>query len=144
MLEDRTALTEDIATLTRKMRTVFDNIVRKQGLTLARARILQKLRASGAGASQRTLADELEIEGPTLVRLLDHLEDLGMIARLAVEGDRRAKQIVLTEEGREMADAVEEISSGFRSNLLRDIDPSEVESARQVVERMHRNLGRLE
>lgn len=139
-----TAITEDIATLTRKMRTTFDNMVRKKGLTLARARILRRLRTMGAGESQRVLAEELEIEGPTLVRLLDNLEQLGFIERTAVAGDRRARQIVLTQEGERQAEEVETVAGIFRQAVLEGIDPADIETARRVVAQMQRNLGALE
>jgi MarR family transcriptional regulator for hemolysin len=109
-----TTITDDVANLTRKMRTVFDNMVRKKGLTLARARILRRLQTVGTGSTQRALADELEIEGPTLVRLLDNLEQQGCIERAAVEGDRRAKQILLTKEGEHQAEEVEAVAVVFR------------------------------
>ena len=76
-------LIDDITSLTRRMRTIFDNMVKEKGLTLARARILRLLKRSGSGATQSALATELEIEGPTLVRLLDNLESLGWIERQA-------------------------------------------------------------
>jgi MarR family transcriptional regulator for hemolysin len=132
---------DDVSTLTRKMRTVFDNMVREQkGLTLSRARILRTLRKAGAGATQRALAEELEIEGPTLVRLLDNLEQLGCIARAAVAGDRRAKQIILTEEGERQAEEVEAVVDVFRQTIFSGIDPKEMEIARKVMAQMQRNL----
>ena len=133
-------LIDDITSLTRRMRTVFDNMVKERGLTLARARILRLLKKSGAGATQSALATELEIEGPTLVRLLDNLESLGWIARQAVEGDRRAKQIVLTEEGRRQADEVDLIARDFRGTLFRDIDPEDMATAIKVVRHISANM----
>jgi MarR family transcriptional regulator for hemolysin len=136
-----TTIIDDVSNLTRKMRTVFDNMVRVKGLTLARARILRRLHTAGAGETQRALAEELEIEGPTLVRLLDNLEQLGCIARVAVEGDRRAKQIVLTEEGERQAEEIESVAVVFRKAILDGIDPNEIEIARKVVTQMQKNLG---
>lgn len=133
-------LIDDITTLTRKMRTVFDNKVKVRGLTLARARILRLLKRSGAGLTQSVLASELEIEGPTLVRLLDNLEGLGWIERQAVEGDRRAKQIALTQAGLLEAEEVERIARDFREALFRDIDPDEMATAIRVIALVHANM----
>ena len=133
-------LIDDITTLTRKMRTVFDNKVKVRGLTLARARILRLLKRSGAGLTQSVLASELEIEGPTLVRLLDNLEGLGWIERQPVEGDRRAKQIALTQAGLLEAEEVERIARDFREALFRDIDPAEMATAIRVIALVHANM----
>lgn len=133
-------LIDDITTLTRKMRTVFDNKVKQRGLTLARARILRLLKRSGTGLVQSVLASELEIEGPTLVRLLDNLESLGWIERQAVETDRRAKQIVLTEAGMQEASEVERIARDFREVLFRDIDPADMATAIKVIALVQANM----
>src|SRR3954451_10203009 len=94
-----TTILDDVTNLTRKMHTVFDNMVRERGQSLARARVLRRLQTAGAGDNQKALAEYLEIEGSTVVRLLDSLEQLGCIERQTADGDRRSKQIVLTEEG---------------------------------------------
>lgn len=134
-------LIEEITNVTRKMRTVFDNMVKEKGLTLARARILRLLKKADSAATQRALALELEIEGPTLVRLLDNLESQGWIERRAVEGDRRAKQIVLTEEGHRQEREVDVIAQRFRIEIMKGIDPDDMETAIRVMGQMSRNLG---
>ncbi|MBL0370962.1 MarR family transcriptional regulator [Rhizobium sp. KVB221] len=130
--------------VTRKARTLFDNHVKEKGLTLARARILRLLANSNAGATQRTLAHELEIEGPTLVRVLDNLEAQGCIERLAVATDRRAKQIVLTEEGIRQAAEVEGIVEHFRAAIQGDIAPDDLQVVLRVIAQMNRNLELLQ
>ncbi|MBB4066116.1 MarR family winged helix-turn-helix transcriptional regulator [Gellertiella hungarica] len=137
----RQILLEEITALTRHMRTVFDARVRVRGLTLARARILLRLKRAGEGETQKRLADALDIEAPTLVRLLDSLEEAGSIARIAVEGDRRAKGIVLTESGEAEADALEDTLDDFRSDLLAGIDEKDLDVTLRVIRQM---LGNLE
>ena len=91
----KAAFSEELWKVSRKMRTAFDARVRAEGLTLARARALIFLGKKDC-MTQTELADALEIEGPTLVPLLDGLEKQGLIERRPVDGDRRAKQIALT------------------------------------------------
>lgn len=134
---------EEIVNVTRKMRTVFDNMAKERGLSLARARILKTLGGSDCGASQRMLADELEVEGPTLVRLLDNLEKLGCIKRVSVESDRRTKQIVLTEQGRQKAAEIEDVGKGFRTKMLAGVDPGELDVALRVITQVSANLDAI-
>ena len=131
---------DELVNLTRRMRTVFDNMVREHGLTLARARILHKLGTDSCGATQRALADELEVEGPTLVRLLDHLESQNSIERHTVEGDRRAKRIVLTAEGRKQAEEVEEVIGQFRDKIMGGITDEELAIALKVINQLSHNM----
>ncbi|WP_156503162.1 MarR family winged helix-turn-helix transcriptional regulator, partial [Tistrella mobilis] len=86
----RSDVTNELATASRKMRTGFDALVRTRGLTLARARALMLL-ARHPGISQTELAGLLEIENPTVVRLLDGLEKQGLIRRTPAETDRRGE-----------------------------------------------------
>lgn len=91
-------LAADLSLASRKMRNLFDALVRERGLTLARARALLLL-AETRTWTQRELAEELEIEQPTVVRLLDGMEKQGLIVRQPVAGDRRANHIKLTAIG---------------------------------------------
>ena len=133
-------LVDTITHLTRRMRTVFDARVKEEGTTLARARILRQLKRGGEVMTQRALAAALEIEGPTLVRLLEALETGGLIERRAVEGDRRAKHIFLTAEGRLQADHVERIATAFRSRLVDGVKLDDMTAALDVLTRLARNL----
>jgi MarR family transcriptional regulator for hemolysin len=100
--DPRERLLDDLSRVQRKMRALFDARVKERGLTLPRARALLIL-GRGAELNQRELAEELDIETPTLVRLLDGMEKQGFIERRSVEGDRRAKQIAMTPRGAKVA-----------------------------------------
>lgn len=134
---------EELTILTRRMRTVFDAHVRERGLTLARARILLRLKRTGCGDTQKALAEELEIEAPTLVRLLDGLQEAGAVRRVSVEGDRRAKGIELTENGALQAGEVEETLVQFRAGMVEGVPPEDLEVALRVIRRMQKNLEEM-
>jgi MarR family transcriptional regulator for hemolysin len=136
-------LLEELTILSRRMRTVFDARVRRVGLTLARARILLRLKKSGSGETQKALAEELEIEAPTLVRLLDGLQEAGTVARVAVDGDRRAKGIVLTTDGRRQAGEVEKTLSAFRTDMLSGIAAEDLDVTLRVIRQMQTNLEQM-
>ncbi|QRM32024.1 MarR family transcriptional regulator [Microvirga sp. VF16] len=130
---------EELWKVSRKMRTLFDARVRAKGLTLARARTLIFL-SKKEGMTQTELAEMLEIEGPTLVPLLDSLEKQGLIERRPVNGDRRAKQIALTATGQEQAAHVDRLVKEFRSDVLKDISEDDLKVAIRVCEAMGRNI----
>ncbi|HHV67391.1 MarR family winged helix-turn-helix transcriptional regulator [Brucella intermedia] len=131
-LDLEAAFTMELSTAARKMRNLFDSRVRERGLTLARARVLLLL-AQERDWNQRELADALEIEHPSVVRLLDGLEKQGLIYRAAVEGDRRAKRIELTDEAQAQVRELQEITRSIRSELLQRIDRSTLEAALSVL-----------
>ncbi|MDW6020485.1 MarR family transcriptional regulator [Mesorhizobium sp. BAC0120] len=135
----RSEILEEMAKVSRKIRTVFDARVREKGLTLARARTLLRI-ARCEAANQKELADELEIETATLVRLIDGLEAQGLIARREVEGDRRAKQVVLTRAGEALAELVDDMVAEIGREVLSGIDEREVAAALTIIRKMAGNL----
>ncbi|WP_168990480.1 MarR family winged helix-turn-helix transcriptional regulator [Aureimonas flava] len=116
----------------RKLRTRFNAEVMRHGLTYPRARVLAVL-ADRQPLRQADLAAELELEGPTVVRLLDGMETLGLIARRAVTGDRRAKHVELTERGACQAEVVAAISRRLRETILAGSDAAALEAALGVL-----------
>ena len=93
---DRTIgwLLHDVARLMRKQ---FEQVARAQelGLTRAQASVIAHL-SRQEGVNQACLAQIMEIEPITLVRLLDRLEELGFVERQADPTDRRARLLRLT------------------------------------------------
>ena len=122
------AFLEELSITSRKLRTLFDARVRAKGLTLARARTLIHL-AKKDGMTQTELAEILEVEGPTLVRLLDGLEKQGLTERRPVDGDRRAKQIALTESGRKLAADVTLLGDELREEVLTTVSEADLIAA---------------
>lgn len=134
------AFTGELVAVNRKLRALFDERARDMGLTLARARLLVEL-AREDGPIQSELAETLEIEQPTLVRLLDGLERSGMIERRAAEGDRRARRIFLTEISRAQAQDVLALLVEIRALVLQDIPDEALQSALAVLRQTSRNIA---
>ena len=86
-----------LADVARLLRTVFDRRVKSFGLTRSQWWVLQNLFRND-GITQSELAEMLEVEKATLGRLIDRLAEKGWVRREAVEGDRRAKRVFLTDE----------------------------------------------
>lgn len=139
-IENRERVLDDLSRVQRKMRALFDARVKEQGLTLPRARALLVLGRS-ANLNQRELAEELDIETPTLVRLLDGMEKQGFIERHAVAGDRRAKQIVLTGHGVHVAEQVQTLARALRSDILKGLSPDDLNATVRVFAAMTANIA---
>ncbi len=92
-------------------RRIFDYIVAtaaervaildRLGITPAESRALTSL-DPGAGRSMRALADEWKCDPSNATWLVDRLERQGLARRVAREGDRRVKAVVLTPKGKRM------------------------------------------
>jgi MarR family transcriptional regulator for hemolysin len=67
---------------------------------------------------QGVLAEELGVEGPSLVRILDQLCAANLVERRDDPNDRRAKTLHLTAEGQALAGVVEDAVQVVRTRVL--------------------------
>jgi len=77
----------------RLWRTQINFVLAEYEMTASAWSVIRLLQTHGEGKTQKELASELAIEGPTLVKLLDGLERRGWIERRVSPRDRRAKTI---------------------------------------------------
>ena len=68
-----------------------------------------------------------------MVRLLDGLERRGLVERRGCEGDRRLKQVHLTEQAGAMLTTIRTISDELQHELLVGIPADELEAALRVL-----------
>lgn len=134
---------ESLTKVSRKIRTAFNQQVTAHGLTYPRARALFRL-AKKQNMTQSELACELELEQATMVRLLDRMEENGLIERRPDANDRRVKLLVLTPYGEEQAALVRSIADRMREQIFADIDPRELQAAVELLERISANVTDLE
>jgi MarR family transcriptional regulator for hemolysin len=93
------------------------------------------------GVRQNVLADELGVEGPSLVRLLDKLVKDGLVERWEDPSDRRAKTVHLTQAGRAHSERASEALDAFRANLLEGVSTADIQACLRVFEQMETRLG---
>lgn len=137
----RAEMIDAMAKVNRRLRTVFDARVKERGLTLARARTLLALMEQD-GLYQKELAEALEIENATMVRLLDGLERQSFIERQTVQGDRRAKRVVMTAEGKILAEQVVKLAGDVREDLLEGVSDEELNVALKVLRKMSDSMNK--
>jgi MarR family transcriptional regulator, transcriptional regulator for hemolysin len=113
-------LVHDVARL---MRVAYDRRAKALGLTRSQWWVLNHLYFND-GIIQSELADLLDVEKPTLGRLLDRLEVKGWVARQADRHDRRAKRVHLTGEVQAVMRALRGIAAGLRNDALEGMDAS--------------------
>ncbi|WP_377298149.1 MarR family winged helix-turn-helix transcriptional regulator [Rhizobium sp. SGZ-381] len=134
---------ESLTKASRKIRTAFNQQVTANGLTYPRARALLRLSRREC-MTQSELALELELEQATLVRLLDRMEENGIIERRPDLSDRRVKQVALTAHGREQAAFVQAIGARLRERIFEGLDPEQLSTSINVLELLSERVADLE
>lgn len=125
---DDTALLKLVWEIPRFWRAAIDKRLKPLGLSDAKWRTVLHLSRGPVGMSQAELASRLNIEAPSMARLLDRLAADGWIERRAARSDRRIKTIhllpkasgVMRQIDRTMRATQEEILAGLSKAALRD------------------------
>lgn len=87
----------------------------------------------GDGISQKALAASVGIEGSSLVRLLDSLEQKGHILRQADQLDRRTKRVYLTDTGRQQVEVLRGYLQDIEEDMLTDISDEQISTMLEVL-----------
>jgi MarR family transcriptional regulator, transcriptional regulator for hemolysin len=132
-----------IARLGRLWRRESDQALSDHGLSYATAIPLMVLSRQGKSVRQGVLADELGIEGPSLVRLIDLLEAEGLVERREDPTDRRAKTLHLTALGETKVEEINRVLRRLRAGLLKDIGSDELAVTFETLQRIERQIDRL-
>jgi MarR family transcriptional regulator, transcriptional regulator for hemolysin len=87
-----------LSDVSRSMRTYIDQCAREHGMTRAQWGVLARLQRQ-EGMTQAEMAESLEIQPISLVRLIDRLCQHGLVERRPHPRDRRANRLYLTDKG---------------------------------------------
>jgi MarR family transcriptional regulator, transcriptional regulator for hemolysin len=126
----------DVARLLRKR---FEQRARSLGLTRAQWQALMYL-AQNEGIHQGGLAELLEIEPITLVRILDKLEARGLIERRRHATDRRIWLLFLNEAAHPLLATLRQFGDATRGEALDGISDAEQQRLFETLSAMKGNL----
>src|SRR5215467_7043976 len=112
----------------RLLRNYIDHRAKERGTTRAQWIVLFRLRQQ-EGLSQVDLADVLELQPISLVRLLDRLVEHGLLERRHDPKDRRANRLFLTASGRQLVDDLDGLRDAIATDLLHDMPHDSIETS---------------
>nr|WP_277937621.1 MarR family transcriptional regulator [Xanthomonas vesicatoria] len=113
------------------------------GLSSACTGPLLMVGRSGGGIRQVALAQQLGMEGPSLVRLLDKLAAQGLVRREADSSDRRANQLWLTDEGQALVGRIEVRLDALRGEVFGTLGDADVQVVLTLWEQIAQAHARL-
>ncbi|MBB2188013.1 MarR family transcriptional regulator [Gluconacetobacter liquefaciens] len=99
-------------------RTRLERDLKPVGMTVAGFRPMVYLMMMPDGTSQRDLAAALDTDTSALVRVLDLLEEAGLVERRPDADDRRANNLFITEEGRRKCRQFHEIAARLEVEMM--------------------------
>jgi DNA-binding MarR family transcriptional regulator len=122
--------------------TAVDRALRPLGLTFARYEVLMLLRFSRDGALPITRVGERLMVHPTgITKLVDKLEEQGLVRRAANPNDRRGTLASITPAGRDLAEKASRAVTDVRFGA--DLDDDDLETIVALVRRWRTRAGEL-
>lgn len=131
----------NLSVLERAYRAAANQAVAHVGLSQSMAWPLIMIGRYGEGLRQGMLANLLGIEGPSLVRSLDQLQEGGFIERHEDALDRRAKTMHLTAAGQHACSLAEAALREMRAGLFEGFDEEELTAMERFMQTLQVRLG---
>ena len=132
-LDLKRQLVAQLVESSRLLRNYIDHRAKDRGSTRAQWIVLFRLRQQ-EGLSQVDLADVLELQPISLVRLLDRLVEHGLLERRHDPRDRRTNRLFLTASGRQLVDDLDSLRNAIATDVLQEIPDHAIETSLQTLQ----------
>ena len=126
--------------VSRAMRRTFQQRIAGCNLTLAQAKAL-RYASMNEGVRQVELADVLEVQPITVARLIDQLEEAGLVERRPDPADRRAHLIFLTAAAAPELAAIEKVVTAILKEAMQGLTREQEATVIDALSRMRENLA---
>ena len=131
----------EISETARALRRAFDQRAADLGVTRTQWRVLARLTRE-AGLRQVDLAERLDMEPITLCRIVDRLEEAGLVERLPDPSDRRAWRLELTGKAAPLVKQLRALAHGFAEEAMNGIDEKELKMVQNRLAAIRANVAR--
>src|ERR1043165_3857310 len=84
------------------------------------------------GISQQELCNATFRDKPSITRLLDNLEKLNLVKRVASENDRRINKIFLTKQAQKLQEQTMELAEETLNEALDAVPPEKIQVSKEV------------
>ncbi|OOW71034.1 MarR family transcriptional regulator [Xanthomonas axonopodis pv. melhusii] len=139
----RAQLSSGLLVAARQWQRLADQAFSEFDLSSACTGPLLMIGRSGGGIRQVALAQQLGMEGPSLVRLLDKLAAQGLLRREADSSDRRANQLWLTDAGQALVGQIEIRLDALRAQVFGALSDADVQVVLTLWEQIAQAHARL-
>jgi MarR family transcriptional regulator, transcriptional regulator for hemolysin len=131
-----------LSIVARQLRVSFDQSAEASGLTRAQWQLIAVV-ARHPGATQRTIAEALEVREITAGRLVDRLCDEGYLRRDEHPNDRRAYCVHLTAAAQPVRNRLDELAKVHEGWIFAGFQQGDLEELDALLERLARNLSNV-
>lgn len=127
-----------LTVIARQLRNLFDRHVGDLNVTRSQWSMIVVV-ARRPGATQRTIAEALEMSEASAGRLVDRLCAEGLLTRRERDDDRRARAVYLTEKAEPLLAKLADLAVIHEERLFRGFEEDELEQLLVYLDRIYRN-----
>jgi len=121
--------------------SVFDQLLRKKAdITVGQSRVIGTLTLVKNGMTQKEIANRIGIEAPTIVPMIDRLEDRGLVVRKPDSSDRRNNLIFLTKKSEAKWDLIIECAIEIEKACRQEISEEDLETTKTTLRKIAQNV----
>ena len=131
-----------LSDVARAMRTYIDQRAREHGMTRAQWAVLARVERQ-EGMTQAELAEILEIQPISLVRLVDRLCEQKQLERRPHPSDRRANRLYLTAKGRATLTGLIPLGRQIAGEVFGSLSAAETAALLRSLLRIKQNIRRV-
>jgi DNA-binding MarR family transcriptional regulator len=133
----------EIAETAHALRRAFDRRAATLGVTRAQWKVLFRV-SRMPGLRQVDLADQLDVEPITLCRIVDRLEDAGLVARRRDPEDRRAWRLEVTDKAVPLVEQLRALGDELRAEAFAGLDEDVLDQVRAALAKMRENIAAVD
>jgi MarR family transcriptional regulator, transcriptional regulator for hemolysin len=131
-----------LTVVARQLRVSFDQAVERSGLTRAKWSLIATV-ARNPGATQRMIAEALEVREITAGRLVDRLCDEGYLKRRENPKDRRAYCVYLTPAAQPLLDKLDELAKIHEAKIFDGLTADDLEKLDAYLDAIADNVSNV-
>lgn len=137
------AATDSMVRIMRGHHRVIEKRIDGMGIHHSQHRMLMRLSCMGRTASQKDIAEALDVSPACVARTLKSLSGAGLIERH--EGaDGRCREVDISPDGQRLVDASVQLFEGISSEMFDGIPDADIEKLIQTLRRVQDNLNAME
>jgi MarR family transcriptional regulator, transcriptional regulator for hemolysin len=122
----------------------FDQQLRRKGdITVAQSRVIGTLTLVKDGMTQKEIASTIGIEAPTIVPVIDKLEEQGIVIRRPDQNDRRNNMIFLTHKSEAKWELIIECALELERASQQGLSEEELEITKRTLHKIAQNVAGL-
>ena len=134
-----------IKLINEKIKQHLNDRLKDNNLTLSQFMVLKYLKQhDNEKVSQKELTQAVQVTHPTMIGLIDRLEEKGMVSRQVDGNDRRYRYIRLTDMGRQYLNQSKQDAEVMDSALVRNFTQEEVAVLKSLLDKVYENISDLE